>query len=161
MTARDGVISVGLRASASASASRQRTGAIRIGFLVAGTSPPWAGRATANRQRVPWLPSAGVPVALADGRMNPVWYRALQEVFENRLGGINGATVSEVVTSVTQTQAEVIATSTYAAQVSAYAQGVGATAAATAQVAQNNSLSGATAIPKTPDPPPPPGTQPI
>lgn len=157
---RTGAIGVGLRAAGNSLNSRSRTGHIRFGVLVAGTSPPWAGRA-APRARVPWLPPIHVAPVLSDGkggyRWNPDVYRALQWVFEEALGGINAPTLPQISTTVTQTQTEVVATQTYARQVDAYAQGVAATATATAQVAQNNSLTGAGSIPSAPEPPPPPG----
>lgn len=157
MTVRSGAISIGLRAAASSLNSRSRTGAIRFGILVAGSSPAWAGRA-GNRAKVDWLPPAHI--AWFDpqtGRPTPVFFQFIREIAEVRLGGVNGTTVPQVQTTVAQTQTEVIATQSYATQVGAYAQGVAATATATAQVAQNNSLSGAGSIPEAPDPPPPPG----
>lgn len=160
MTARAGAIGIGLRAAAASLNSRTRTGAIRFGVLVAGSSPPWAGRAT-RATKVPWLPPIHVSPVLPDGkggyRWNPDVYRALKWVFEDALGGINAPTLPQVSTTVSQTQAEVVATVTYTAAVAAYAQGVSATAEATAQVAQNNSLTGATSIPEVPEPPAPPG----
>lgn len=87
------------------------------------------------------------------GRPTSRFFQFMHEIAENRLGGVDGYTIPQVSTSVTQTQTEVIATATYAQSVSAYAQGVAATATATAQVAQSNSLSGATSIPETPEPP--------
>jgi hypothetical protein len=156
VTVRSGAIGIGLRAAASSLNRRSRTGHIRIGILVAGTSPAWAGRAS-NRTRVPWLPPIHVAPVLSDGkggyRWNPDVYKALQWVFEEALGGINAPTLPEVRTTVTQTQTEVIATQSYATAVGAYAQGVAATATATAQVAQSNSLAGATSIPDAPEPP--------
>lgn len=156
MTARAGAISIGLRAAANSLNSRSRTGAIRFGILVAGTSPAWAGRA-ANREKVDWLPPAHIPwFDPKTGIPTRVFFQFIREIAEVRLGGINGTTVPQVQTTVSQTQAEVIATQGYATQVGAYAQGVAATATATAEVAQNNGLSGAGSIPSTPDPPSPP-----
>lgn len=87
------------------------------------------------------------------GRPTPRLFQLLHEICENRLGGVNGQTIPSVATSVVETQAEVVATTTYAQSVAAYAQGVAATATATAQVAQNNSLTGASSIPEAPEPP--------
>jgi hypothetical protein len=82
-----------------------------------------------------------------------VFFQFIREIAEVRLGGVNGTTVPQVQTTVAQTQTEVIATQSYATAVGAYAQGVAATATATAQVAQSNSLAGATSIPDAPEPP--------
>lgn len=157
---RTGAVKVGVRASAASGAARQRTGAIRFGFLVAASSPSWAGRA-ANRSRVPWLPPIHVSPVLPDGkngwRWNPDVYRAIQWVFEEALGGINAPTLPQISTAITQTQTEVVSTATYAQNVAAYAQGIAATATATAEVAQSNGLVGAGSIPTTPAAPDPPG----
>jgi hypothetical protein len=155
MTARAGALSIGLRAAALSLNSRSRTGAIRFGILVAGTSPAWAGRA-GNRPKVDWLPPAHISwFDPQTGRPNPVFFQFIREIAEVRLGGVNGTTVPQVQTTVAQTQAEVVATQSYATAVGTYAQGVAATATATAQVAQSNSLTGAGSIPPAPEPPDP------
>jgi len=159
VTVRSGAIGIGLRAAAVSLNSRSRTGAIRLGILVAGTSPAWAGRA-ANREKVDWLPPAHIPwFDPKTGIPTKVFYQFIREIAETRLGGINGTTVPQVQTTVTQTQSEVIATQSYAVSVGSYAQGIAATATATAQVAVSNGLSGSGSIPSTPIPPPPPGEQ--
>lgn len=132
------------------------TGSIVVGALVAASSPAWAGR-SAPRAKVDWIPPAHVPPLMPNGKWNPVWYRFFHEIAEIRLGGVQGSTVAQIETSVSQTQTEVAATTTYAQSVATYAQGIAATATATAEVAQNNSLSGAGSIPSPPEPPPPPG----
>lgn len=153
MTARTAALTIGLRASAAAGSSKQRTGHIRFGILVAGSSPAWAGRA-GRRQKVDWLPPAHIPwIDPKTGIPTKVFFQFIREIAEVRLGGVNGTTVPQVETTVTQTQSEVIATQSYATAVGAYAQGVAATATATAQVAQSNSLSGSESIPDTPEPP--------
>lgn len=154
MASATGSIKVGLRAAVYSASPGRGSGVIRFGILVAGSSPAWAGRA-GNRAKVDWLPPAHI--AWFDpktGRPTPVFFQFIREIAEVRLGGVNGTTVPQVQTTVTQTQSEVIATQSYAAQVGTYAQGVAATATATAQVAQNNSLTGAGSIPSIPDPPP-------
>ncbi len=89
------------------------------------------------------------------GLMDPSWYRALQEVFENRLGGINGITVPSLNISVHQTQVQATQTSQGLVETLAYARGIAAQADATAQVTQNSSLPGAETIPPSPEPPDP------
>jgi hypothetical protein len=159
MTARTCVTAAGLRSSMAASIAKQRSCVSWLGLASAATSPAWAGRANATRAKVDWLPPPHI--AWFDpktGRPTPIFAKAMHELFENRLGGIRGRTVAEVETSVTQTQAEVVAATTYAQNVASYAQGIAATASATAEVAQSNSLTGATSIPEAPEPPAPPGT---
>lgn len=158
MAARTGVIGLGVRASAAMSSPRQRTGAIRIGLLVAASSPPWAGRARQARSSN-WMLRADV--AWFDprtGRPTPAFFQLMHEITENRLGGVNGASIPTVQSVVTQTQAEVVNTSTYARNIAVYAQGIAASVDATTEVARNNALAGADGIPGTPEPPQVPGS---
>jgi hypothetical protein len=158
MTARTAAIKVGLRASAASSSARQRTGAIRIGLLVAASSPAWAGRARQARSYNWMLRADEMWIDPKTGRPSPRLFQLLREICENRLGGIDGASIPTVQTTVTQTQAEVVATSTYARNVSIYAQGIAAAVDATTEVARNNALTGADGIPGTPEPPQVPGS---
>lgn len=151
---RTGSIKIGVRASAAVGGSaRQRTGAIRFGILVAGSSPAWAGRATRNRSKNWMLRADEAWIDPKTGRPTPRLFQLLHEICENRLGGVDGQTIPAVATSVAQTQTEVIATVAYTQNVASYAQGIAATATATAEVAQSNSLTGAGSIPPTPEPP--------
>lgn len=113
---------------------------------------PW-NTSSARREKVPWLPPAHVPVVQQNGLMNPAWYRALHEVFENRLGGVQGATVTQVQTTVTQTQSQVVATTAAVTDLGAYTRSIDATATALRQVAVDNALSGASTVPAPSDPP--------
>lgn len=130
------------------------TGAIRVGAIVAATSPSWAGRARGARGEANWLPRPDESwFDPRTGRPSPRFYQFMREIAETRLGGVNGSTVTEVATSVSNTQTDVAAAITYSQSVASYAQGVAATANATAEVAQNSGLSGASSIPPPPDPP--------
>lgn len=121
----------------------------------------WAGSAS-PLSRVPWLPKANTTLSRDGGRtLAPEWDRALRWLFEQYIGGLNAPTIPQITNNVAETQVQVAATTNYTGQVAAYAQGIAATAAATAEVAQSNGLSGASSIPPTGDPPTPPGTQPV
>lgn len=145
---------------ASVSTQWARTAVVSIGPGVAIGRVDW-NTSTESRNKVPWLPPAHVPVVQANGLMNPAWYRALHEVFENRLGGVQGATLPAVQTTVQQTQAVVVDTTSTLTETIAYARSIDATATALKQVATDNALTGATTVPETSVPPNPPGTQPL
>ena len=105
-----------------------------------------------------WLPRIEEPLFDSrTGRMTTRWYNFLREL-SDRVGGIQGASLKQVQQTITDTQAQVQTTTQYATQVADYAQGVAATASATAQVAQSSGLSGAGSIPSTPSPPSRPNT---
>lgn len=153
MTARTGAISVGLRASTVMRVPKQRAGAIRIGLMSAASSPAWAGRARQARSGNWMLRADEAWFDPATGRPTPRFFQFMHEIAENRLGGINGQSVNTVASTVSSTQAEVVAAVTYTQSVSAYAQGIAATAEATQQVSEANSLAGASEIPDVPIPP--------
>lgn len=113
----------------------------------------WAGN-SAVRSKVPWLPPQRVKPVDKDGNWNPDVYRALKWLFETAIGGVTAQTVPQVATGVTAAQSELVSAITYAQQVATYAEGVAATAVATAEVVTNNGLSGSTSIPPSPEPPP-------
>lgn len=158
MTARTASTSVGLRAGAGSGYGRSRSCVTRIGLLVAATSPAWAGRARQARSSNWMLRADEQWFDPKTGRPSPRFYQFIREIAENRLGGIDGASIPTVQTTVTQTQAEVVATSTFARNVSIYAQGIAAAVDATTEVARNNALTGADGIPGTPEPPQVPGS---
>lgn len=132
-----------------------RSVVISCGFAVALGRVAWSGT-TPARERVPWLPPPNVRVVdPRTGMMDPAWYRAFKELFDNRLGGINGIAVPALNTSVTETQLQATQTSQGLVETLAYARGVGVQAGALAQVAVNNALTGATSVPPPPEPPDP------
>jgi hypothetical protein len=143
---------VAIRAGARVTASRARSVVLSVGVGLGIGSLPW-NRSDVRRQKVPWLPPANVKFLNPDGTVSRTWYQALHELFENRMGGVQGQTVVQIATTVTQTQAQVVATANYVDEGVQYTRAVAAQAAAVTQVAQNNSLAGANTIPPTPDPP--------
>lgn len=82
------------------------------------------------------------------------------ELAENRMGGVNGTTLPAIQTVSSLTQAQVLQTTQSVAETIAYARGVGETAAALAEVARDNALSGSGSVPAVPEPPPPPYYEP-
>lgn len=128
-----------------------------FGIASSATPTSWAGK-EASRKVVDWLPRIEEPLFDSrTGRMTTRWYNFLREL-SDRVGGIQGASLKQVQQTITDTQAQVQTTTQYATQVADYAQGVAATASATAQVAQSSGLSGAGSIPSTPSPPNRPNT---
>lgn len=121
-----------------------------VGGVVSATGKvAWAGTNAAQKY-VNWLPNASTPVLDANGRMNPVWYKFLKEIADNRLGGVSAPTVTQVVDTQTQVQAQITATDTVV-QASIVQSNAIATAVNTqTAVSQQNNLSGANQIPKAP-----------
>lgn len=121
-----------------------------VGFNSAASRVAWAGTSS-PRKTLDWLPRADeVWFDPKTGRPTRRFYQFMREVAEERLGGVQGKSVPQVATDVVNTQAEVAATVTYATQVGQYAQGIAATASATAAVAKDEGLSGAESIPDIP-----------
>lgn len=109
----------------------------------------WGGSA-AKRSRVNWIPGAHVPVLDAAGRMSQPWYRFFQEIAENRLGGIEAATLPQVVTVQAQTQTQVIDVQAGVTSVGQQVSAVTDVVNTATQVAVDSGLSGATQIPVLP-----------
>jgi hypothetical protein len=151
MASADCVTSIGAWSYATPTKNGASDCVTRAGINSAAARVVWAGN-TGPRAKVDWLPPPTVPLD-REGKilMNPVWYRAMFELFERRAGGINGASIPQVQTDVVNTQAEVAATTTFAAQVNLYAQGVAAVAEALKEVAVDEGLSGAESVPEAPE----------
>lgn len=81
-------------------------------------------------------------------RMSHEWYRFLNELFEQRLGGTQGASIPDLSTTVVATRSQAIDAQTTAAAVGQQANANAQSLAATIQVSQNNNLSGASQIPR-------------
>lgn len=145
-------IALGFRSSAEPGTTNSQTCVIRVGFAVSATPVNWAGN-EGSRDVSDWLPPMTQPVL--DPRTNrftkPWWnyFRVLGE----RLGGIQGATVPQVVQTIVETQGQVAANTAYVDSSVAYTASVAATAAAAAEVAATNGLSGAGSIPPPSAPP--------
>jgi len=153
MASADCVSSVGVWSYATPTKNGGGACATYSGINSAAARVAWAG-SRSPRKTLDWLPRADeVWFDPKTGRPTRRFYQFMREIAEERLGGVQGATVPQVQTSVINTQAEVAATTTYATQVGQYAQGVAATVAATAEVAQDAGLSGAETIPEVPTAP--------
>lgn len=124
----------------------------RVGAVSAASRVPWAGK-SAPRTARPVLPGPEKKWMLPDGRPAREFENALRWLFDQFVGGVGGKTVPEVLTEILNTQKQVTATTTQVAAVVDYAAAVGSRVEAVVQVAQNNDLSGATAIPDDPEPP--------
>lgn len=144
---------VAIYGGGSVSAPVGRTAVVSIGPGAAIGNVAW-NTSTATRAKVNWLPPANVPFLNTDGRtVSRPWYLFFQEIAETRMGGVHGQTVPQVAVSVTQTQTQVVAATSTLVETIAYARSIDATATALAQVASDNSLSGAESVPRTADPP--------
>jgi len=120
-----------------------------IGVISVAGRVPWIG-SVAKPKDVNWLPKANTPISLDGKTMNPVWYRAFHEVFENRLGGINAESVPQVAVKQDQVNA-------YLVDVQAGVIGMGVQVSAITgvvntqtEVAQTNNLAGSSQISKLP-----------
>jgi len=131
----------------------------RFGVATSASPVAWAGGGS-RRNFVDWLPKMSEPFGIVrDGKVyftQQAW-NFLRELSE-RVGGVNGPSIPQVVATQTAVQSQVAETLNYAVQGVDYATQVAATASATAEVAASNGLSGAGSIPETGDPPPRPGT---
>lgn len=104
---------------------------------------------------IKWLPPARQPVGWVTigGQRYPVqidsaWFGFHQTVAETKLGGVNAATVPDVVTAVEGTLTESAAASATVAAVAQQTQANADSLAATVSVVQANSLVGANTIPR-------------
>jgi uncharacterized protein (DUF2252 family) len=130
----------------------ERAVVFSVGLGLGIGSVPW-NTSNARRSKVPWLPAAHVPVVQSNGLMHPAWYRAMVELFEHRMGGVQGQSVAQVATTVTQTQQQVVAATNKVVETIAYARSVDARASALKQVASDNGLSGTDSVPPPSNPP--------
>lgn len=117
------------------------------GAVMATGKVAWAGSAS-PLSRVPWIPKAGTPLLLQDGRtMNPVWDRAIRWLFEEYIGGIQAPTVASIASSVTQTQTQVVAAQSQANTAQLTANSAAAAVNTTRQVLVDDGTPGADQIP--------------
>jgi hypothetical protein len=80
-------------------------------------------------------------------RINPDWFRFLHDQFEQRLGGAQGDSIADISTTVVDTRAQAITAQNGVAAVTQQVNANAQALAATVQVAQTNSLAGASQIP--------------
>lgn len=158
MAAADCAISVGFRSSAEPGTTNSVTCATLAGFASAAAPVAWAGNG-GSRNVADWLPRIDEKVIdPRTGLFTPRWWNYFR-VLGERLGGIQGPSVTQVVEVVEQTQAQVAANTVYTDQAVAYTASVAQAQEATAQVAQNSGLSGAGSIPAPGHPPSRPNYQ--
>lgn len=110
---------------------------------------------TTRANEVAWLPSAQTPVGWVtiNGVRYPVnidplsWYRALEHLFEIRLGGRGAPSLPDVVTTVETTQAAAVQSGQQVTALTQQSQANAESLSVVRQVAQNNGLAGADQIP--------------
>lgn len=139
----------GIVSSAQPFKLRSTTGATVLGVESYAGSVTWNGSSSA-RTRVDWIPGAHVPVLDASGRMSPPWYRFMQEMANNRLGGLGGKTVPEIEATTTKVQKQVISAQTIAIQANNNVAKVADTVNTVRDVAVQNNLPGSTQIQRLP-----------
>lgn len=107
--------------------------------------------ATTRQNDVQWLPGAQTPIGRVrpDGlvTIDPVWYRALQHIFEVRLGGRAAPTLPDVITTVETTQAAAVQSGQQVSALTQQSQANAESLSVVRQVVQNNSLTGSDQIP--------------
>lgn len=97
-----------------------------------------------SRQPIGWVTIGGQRYPVSP---DPMYYGFLHTVAEQKLGGINGSTLPDVVTAVETTISQAADVSSTTAAVAQQVQANADALAATIAVAQNNSLVGANDIP--------------
>ena len=105
--------------------------------------------ANAANQKLQLPSSQYIGTVQPDGRVliSPDWFRFLHDLFEERLGGAQGDSIPDISTAVVSTRDQAIAATNGVSSVTQQVNANAQTLAATVQVAQNNSLTGATQIP--------------
>jgi len=100
---------------------------------------------------VAWLPSAQTPIGRVkpDGQvvMDPAWYRALQHLFEIKVGGRFAPSLPDVVATVESTQAAAVQNGQQVGALTQQSQANAESLNVVRQVVQNNALVGAAQIP--------------
>ena len=120
-----------------------------IGVISVAGRVPWAG-SNAKPREVNWLPKANTPISLDGKTMNPVWYRAFHEIFENRLGGINAETVPQVAVKQDQVNSYLVDVQAGVVGMGVQVSAITDTVNTQTEIAQTNDLSGADQISKLP-----------
>lgn len=115
------------------------------GAIAAVVNADWA-RATRPRSAVDWIPRRDVPVLRADRTFTDQWYRFFSEL-ARRVGGVQGASITDVAQNVAQVQAEVLQVSSVAITASQSASAAENSISVIREVAINANLPGAGNIP--------------
>ena len=122
-------ISVGFRSSAAPGTTNSVSCYTATGFASAASPVAWAG-SDPLRSVEDWLPRIDEPVLdPRTGRFNKRWWNYFR-VLGERLGGVQGPSMTQVVTDVVATQAQVASNTVYVTQVADYASSIDATATA-------------------------------
>lgn len=151
MASQSASISLGLALSNSASKHGKSTATITTGALE-GANPYSGGTTvTGNTGRKVPLPQASVPIGKVDAQGNvmidPVWHKCLDFFFNQQLGGPSAPSIADLSTVAVSTREQAIKAQTDVAAVSQQVVANAESLGAVVQVAQNNSLSGASQIP--------------
>ena len=97
-----------------------------------------------------WLPSAMTNVVVSNGRggyvLSPPWYQFLTTIAE-RLGGIGGSSIPDVVSAVESTQTSAVLATAHVAAVVQQSQTNAEALSVVREVLQNNAVPGAAQIP--------------
>lgn len=117
------------------------------GVAIATGKVAWGG-SESPLERVPWIPKAGTPLLMQDGRtMNPAWDRCFRWLFEQYIGGIQAPTVAALTTSVAHTQEQVVVAQVQAAAAQVTANSAAESVNTTRQVLVDDGVPGADQIP--------------
>ena len=94
-----------------------------------------------------WLPSQRTPVTQADGTMAPAWYRFFDYLVNQKLGGAQAPTITDMSTSVASAQAAVTSQVATVAAIDAKTVQNASALAATVEVLKAAAVPGAAQIP--------------
>lgn len=154
MANRTFTVYLGDRASFSSVSSRRRS-SFTVSAGVFFTASPYGDTSFSRLETSPKAsyPGARVPIGYVNGDrskpiyLDPSWERWLRHTWFDRLGGDSGPTMTEVQTNVVETKAQAVEAAATATAVEVQVIANAESLAATVEVAQNNSLAGATSIP--------------
>ncbi len=112
-----------------------------------GTGVQQSANAANQKLQLPNTMTIGKTMPDGTVQIDPNWWRFLHDLFEQRLGGSQGDSIPDLTTTVVDTRTQAIAAVTGVSAVSQQVNANAQTLAATVQVAQTNSLTGASQIP--------------
>lgn len=151
MASQSAGISIGLSLANTAAKHGRSTATITTGALE-GANPYSGGNSVTGNtgRRVP-LPNASIPFGTVNAQgqviVEPSWYQAFDFFFNKQLGGPSAPSIAELSTATVSTRDQAIQAQTDVASVSQQVTTNAASLGAVVQVAQNNSLTGASQIP--------------
>lgn len=112
-----------------------------------GTGVQQSANAANQKLQLPNTMTIGKTMPDGTVQIDPNWWRFLHDLFEQRLGGSQGDSIPDLTTTVVDTRTQAIAAVTGVSAISQQVNANAQTLAATVQVAQTNSLTGASQIP--------------